>query len=70
MDMEVGGTQPSHSKNEAFSKLERQNTWGDLRMLIGIFELYSQFLPLYDMDIRPWRYIFLKQTQPGTLSQK
>ena len=29
-------------------------------MLIGIFRFYSQFLPLYELDIRPWRYIFVK----------
>ena len=38
-------------------------------MLIGIFGFYSQFLPLYNLDIRLWIYIFLKQTQPGTLDQ-
>ena len=46
MDVAVGGTQPAQYKNEAFSKLERPNTWGDLHMLIGIFGFYSQFLPL------------------------
>ena len=39
-------------------------------MLIGISGLYSQFLTLYELDIRPWRYILSKQTQPGALSQK
>ena len=29
-----GETQPAQSKNEAFAKLERPNTWGDLRILI------------------------------------
>ena len=38
-------------------------------MLIGLFGFYSQFLPLYNLDIRLWIYIFLKQTQPGTLDQ-
>ena len=39
-------------------------------MLIGIFGLFSHFLPLYDLDIRPWKYILSNQPQPGTLSQK
>ena len=39
-------------------------------MLIVIFVLYSQFLPLYELDVIPWRYILSKQPQPGTLSQK
>ena len=68
--MASGGTQPAQSKNEAFEKLERPNTLADLCMLIGIFGFYSQFLPLYDLDIKPWRYNLLNQPQPGTLSQK
>ena len=53
VDLEEGRTQHTQSKNEAFFKIERLNIWGDLCMLIGIFGFYSQFLPLYDMDIRP-----------------
>ena len=37
MDVESGVTQPTQSKNEAFAKLEQPNTWGYLRMLIGVF---------------------------------
>ena len=65
--MAEGGTQPAQSKNEAFSKIERPNTWGNLRMLIGLFVFYCQFFPLYYLDIRTWRYIFLKQNQLGTI---
>ena len=68
--MVEGETQPVQSKSEDFSKLEQPNTWGDLRMLIGIFGLYSQFLNLYEMDIIPWRYTLSNQPQLGTLSQK
>ena len=39
-------------------------------MLIGIFELYSQFLILYELDIIPWSCILSEQTQPETLSKK
>ena len=60
MDIAESGTQPAHSKNEVFSKIEQRNTWEDLRMIIGIFGLYSQFLPLYDLDIIPWSYNFQK----------
>ena len=68
MDVAAGGTQPAQAKNEVFAKLERPNTLGDLRMIIDIFGFYSQFFPLYDLDIRPWRYILSKQPQQGTLS--
>ena len=60
MDISEGGTQPAHSKNESFAKLERPNTWGDLSMVIGLFGFYSQFFPLYELYIRPWRYILVK----------
>ena len=53
MDVASGVTQPAQSKNEAFSELEQPNKWQDLRMLIGIFGFYIQFLPLYELDIRP-----------------
>ena len=39
-------------------------------MLIGVFGFYSQFLHLYHMYIRYWKYIFSNKTKPGTLSQK
>ena len=58
MDFIECGTKPAHSKNEAFAKLERPNTWGDLNIIIDIFGFYIQFFPLYDLEIRPWRYIF------------
>ena len=37
MIVATGETQPAQFKNEAFAKLERPNTWGDLHMIIGIF---------------------------------
>ena len=64
------GTQPAQSKNQAFEKIERPNTWRDLRMLIGVFGFYNPFLPLYNLYIRPWRYILLNHPQPGTPPQK
>ena len=70
MYVEAGGTKLAQSKNEAFDKLERPNTWGDLRMIIGIFRFYIQFLPLNDLETIPWRYIWSNQPQPGALSQK
>ena len=70
MDITSGITQPTHSKNELFSKLEQPNTWGDLRMIIGISGFYRNFLPLYDLDIQPYINILSKNPQLGKLSQK
>ena len=44
MDEVDGGTQPTKSNNEAFYNIEQPNTWGDLRMLIGLFGFYRQLL--------------------------
>ena len=55
MYVEAGETQYAQSKNEAFSNIEQPKTLGGIRMIVGIFGLYSHFLPLYEMDIRPFR---------------
>ena len=43
VDVAVCRTQPSQSKNEAFAKIYRTNTWEYLCILIGIFVFYIQF---------------------------
>ena len=70
MNVATGGIQPEHYKTEAFSNLDKPNKWGDLHMIIGIFVFYSQLLPLYEVDTRPWNNILSKHTQPGKLSEK
>ena len=60
MNVAAGVTQHAQSKNEACTKPEQPNTWEDFCMLIGVFGIYSQFFDLYDLDIKPWRKIFLK----------
>ena len=70
MDAAARGTQPVHSKNEVFAKIEKSNAYGDLNMLVEIFVLYIQFLLLYEIKIRPCRYILSKQPQPVKSSQK
>ena len=70
MCVSTGGTQPAQSKNEVFSKPDQHNTWGYLTILIGIFGLYDQLLPLYELDIIPWIYILSKQTKLWVLYQK
>ena len=37
-------------------------------MLIGCFGFYSRWLPLYELEIAPWRAIVAKQPKPGTCS--
>ena len=69
MNVASGGTQPTHSKNDEFYKIERPNTWEYICMII-VFLDYTAIFFLYELDIRPWRDILLKQPQPGKLSQK
>ena len=34
-------------------------------MLTGCFGFYSQWLPLYELEIAPWQLIIAKQPKPG-----
>eukprot|EP00957_Ditylum_brightwellii_P168914 12856962-Ditylum_brightwellii.AAC.1 len=68
MDVGQGGNRPARSKTAAFEKLQRPKTWTDLRMLVGVFGFYSKHLPLYELEIQPWRGILLKQPRPGEVS--
>ena len=70
MDVAAGVTQPANSKNELLSKIYLPNAWRDLRILIGLFVLYSQLLTLYHLEIKPWRYIFIKTAPTRKISQK
>ena len=70
MHVAAGATKLTQSKSEAFSKLDKTYNWGDLLIIIGVFGLYRQFLSLYELGIRHWRYILPKQPQQGKLSKK
>ena len=45
LDLLPEGNTPASSKFEAIRKLERPMTFGDLHMLIGLFEFYSRWIP-------------------------
>ena len=51
MGVAAGVTQPAHYRNNTFDKLERPNTWGDMRILIGIFGLYILYF-----SYKSWTY--------------
>ena len=69
VDVGAKGNNPSRSKFEAFEKLERLQTWSDLRMLIGVFGFYSKHLPLFELVISPWRKVLAQQPSPGDMSK-
>eukprot|EP00957_Ditylum_brightwellii_P129685 9892764-Ditylum_brightwellii.AAC.1 len=68
IDVCAGGNKPAASKYEAFKQLQRPNRWADLWMLIGVFGFYSRHLPLYELDLGPWRAILARQSQPGEVA--
>ena len=69
VDIVAGGNKPAESKYAAFEALGRPNTFGDLRMLIGLFGFYSKHLALYEPRIAPWRSILAQQPKPGELTK-
>ena len=52
MDVAAQGTQPAHSKNDAFAKLEQTNTWGDNFIVIIIIII------IYVSDIKTIEPVF------------
>ena len=56
---------PAHSKFEVFAKLGRPRTWSDIRMLIGVFGFYSKHIPMFEIEIYPWRKVLMCQPALG-----
>ncbi len=65
IDVGADGNRPAQSKHEAFEKLPRPARWADLRMVIGMIGFYSRWMPLFELDIQPWRDILAQQPRPG-----
>ena len=61
------GNSPAQSKFPAFAKLPPPNTFGDLRILIGMFGFYQEYIPLFQTRIAPWRKLQAGQPLPGQL---
>ena len=69
VDVGAKGNSPAHSKFDAFEKLGRPRTWSDIRMLIGVFGFYSKHLPMFELEISPWRKVLMCQPEPGEMSK-
>lgn len=69
VDILPTGNAPAASKFDAFRMLPRPNTWTDLRMLIGMFGFYQQWLERYEARIQPFRKLQKGAPKPGMLSQ-
>jgi hypothetical protein len=65
VDVCSGGNRPAPSKFAAFEKLGPPQTWSGIRMLIGVFGFYSKHIPLFELELGPWREILVKQPELG-----
>ena len=68
VDIGPDGNSPAASKFAAFRELPIPNTWTDLRMLIGMFGFYQQWLERYEVRIAPFRKLQEGSPRPGDLS--
>ena len=68
VDITPNGNSPARSKFPAFEKLPPPETWADLRILIGMFGFYQEFIPLFQTRIAPWRKLQVGQPLPGQLT--
>ena len=68
VDIKPNGNSPARSKFPAFEKLPAPETWADLRILIGMFGFYQEFIPLFQTRIAPWRKLQVGQPLPGQLT--
>ena len=68
IDLTPDGNSPAQSKFPAFEKLPPPETWADLRILIGMFGFYQEFIPLFQTRIAPWRKLQVGQPLPGQLT--
>jgi hypothetical protein len=72
-DVLKNGNAPAHSKFEALTKLTRPHLVSDLRMLIGVFGFYQQYIEWYEQRISRWRSYckgFSKSNQPSIEDEK
>lgn len=71
IDITNAGNTPAHSKDDAFRALERPKSWTDLRMLIGMFGFYGEWIPLFEFRISGWRfYLKVYSSKPGTIPRR
>jgi len=68
VDITNDGNKPAKSKDDAFRQMERPKSWTDLRMVIGMFGFYGEWIPLYEFRISPWRtYLKVYAGKPGMI---
>ena len=51
IDILAEGNSPSQEKIVEMKKLERPRTFRDLRMVVGMFGFYYQFIPFFEAKI-------------------
>jgi len=66
VDVLPEGNSPAKSKHATFASIPSPESWSDLRMIIGMFGFYSQWLYNYEVRIKPWRELQRRQPDIGT----
>ena len=61
MDILSQGNTPAKSKDEAFQKMIYPRSFTDLWGFIGFVGFYQEFIPLYEVQINPFRKLLLKE---------
>eukprot|EP00957_Ditylum_brightwellii_P111901 8533594-Ditylum_brightwellii.AAC.1 len=69
IDVDQGSNYPARSKQDVFWAIAPPIAWADPWMFIGMFGFYSKQLPLYKLQIIPWRTVLANKPKPDKLSQ-
>jgi hypothetical protein len=64
IDVLPDGNTVARSKCDAFDKLVQPTLFTDLRLIIGMFSFYQNFLPNYELCITPWRVLLKNEPNP------
>jgi hypothetical protein len=67
IDVGPNGNSPARSKFDAFKRLQPPHTWTDLRMVIGMFGFYQQYLELFEVRLAPFRELQRGAPRPGVM---
>ena len=63
------GNSPAEDKMQGFVDLPGPRTFYDLRLLIGLFGFYREWLPCFELQINPFRDILRHSPPPGAVSE-
>jgi hypothetical protein len=69
MDILAKGNSPAKSKEEAFHKMTYPKSFAGLQGSIGFIGFYQDFIPLYKVQIHPFRELLKEAPSPGIMEK-